>query len=71
MKLSLDRGRTERVLIGKADVLKNTGLPTFDKVQLTLTDLVKSLRITLDQALLLKLDHPLKRHSYSCTLLKR
>lgn len=53
-KLKLNPDRTEIMLIGRADVLKDFVLPSFDKVQLTLAELVKGLMIILDQALLLK-----------------
>lgn len=47
-KLKLNPDMTEMLLVGKADVLKDLVLPTFD------ADLIKTLEIILDPALLLK-----------------
>lgn len=45
---------TEVRLVGKTEILKDFALPTFSKVQLTLTDSLKTLGIILDITLLLK-----------------
>lgn len=54
IKLKLNPEKTEVMLAGKGEILKGAVLPSFDGVLLTVSEVVKSLGIILDPALLLE-----------------
>lgn len=61
-KLKLNPDKVEIMLVGQEDVLRKTALPTFNRIQLTLTDSVENLGVLLYPALLLEMLMQLQKY---------